>query len=49
MVMETEQYLDQLAQNSERLADAAAAAGTEAAVPTCPEWTVTDLLGTANA
>ena len=44
MVMETQQYLDQLAQNAERLADAAAAAGTEAAVPTCPEWTVTDLL-----
>jgi uncharacterized protein (TIGR03083 family) len=42
--METEQFLDQLAQNSARLADAAAAAGTEAAVPTCPGWTVADLL-----
>jgi uncharacterized protein (TIGR03083 family) len=42
--METEQYLDQLTQNSERLADAAAAAGTDADVPTCPGWTVTDLL-----
>jgi uncharacterized protein (TIGR03083 family) len=43
--METQQYLDQLAQNSERLADAAAAAGTGADVPTCPGWTVTDVLG----
>ncbi|HEY3673231.1 MAG TPA: maleylpyruvate isomerase family mycothiol-dependent enzyme [Acidimicrobiia bacterium] len=42
--METQQYLDQLAQNSERLADAAAAAGTDAPVPSCPGWTVTDLL-----
>jgi uncharacterized protein (TIGR03083 family) len=42
--METQQYLDQLAQNSERLANAAAAAGTDADVPTCPGWTVTDLL-----
>jgi uncharacterized protein (TIGR03083 family) len=44
IVMQTEQYLDQLAQNSERLADAAASAGTDADVPTCPGWTVTDLL-----
>src|SRR5690348_463679 len=42
--METQQYLDQLAQNSERLADAAATAGTDADVPTCPGWSVTDLL-----
>jgi uncharacterized protein (TIGR03083 family) len=42
--METQQYLDQLAQNSERLADAAAAAGVDAPVPSCPGWTVTDLL-----
>ncbi len=42
--METQQYLDQLARNSERLADAAAAAGTDADVPSCPGWTVTDLL-----
>jgi uncharacterized protein (TIGR03083 family) len=42
--MEMEQYLDQLAQNSERLADAAAAAGTDADVPSCSGWTVTDLL-----
>ena len=38
-----QQYLEQLAQNSERLADAAAA-GTDAPVPSCPGWTVTDLL-----
>lgn len=42
--METQRYLDQLARNSERLADAAAAAGTGADVPTCPGWTVKDLL-----
>jgi uncharacterized protein (TIGR03083 family) len=42
--METEQYLDQLARNSERLADAATAAGIDAPVPACPGWTVTDLL-----
>jgi len=42
--MQTEQYLDQLTQNSERLADAAAAAGTDADVPACPGWTVSDLL-----
>jgi uncharacterized protein (TIGR03083 family) len=42
--MQTQEYLDQLERNSERLADAAAAAGTDAAVPTCPGWSVTDLL-----
>jgi uncharacterized protein (TIGR03083 family) len=42
--METQQLIDQLAHNSGRLADAAAAAGTDADVPTCPGWTVTDLL-----
>ncbi len=42
--METQQYLDQLARNSERLADVAAAAGVDAPVPTCPGWTVADLL-----
>ena len=42
--MELQQYLDQLAQNSERLADAAAAAGVDAPVPSCPGWTITDLL-----
>jgi uncharacterized protein (TIGR03083 family) len=44
MTMETQQYLDQLAQNSERLADAAAVAGVDAPVPSCPGWTVTELL-----
>jgi len=42
--MELQQYLDQLARNSARLADAAAAAGPDAPVPSCPGWTVTDLL-----
>lgn len=42
--MQTQQYLEQLTRNSERLADAAAAAGVSAAVPTCPGWTVADLL-----
>lgn len=42
--MDKQQYLDQLARNSQRLADAAAAAGTDAAVPTCDGWTVSDLL-----
>jgi len=42
--MDTQQYLDQLVQNSDRLADAAAAAGVDAPVPTCPGWSVNDLL-----
>jgi uncharacterized protein (TIGR03083 family) len=42
--METQEYLDQLAQNSGRLADAAVTAGVDAPVPSCPGWTVTDLL-----
>jgi uncharacterized protein (TIGR03083 family) len=44
MTMQTQQYLDQLASNSDRLADVAAAVGVDAAVPTCTGWTVTDLL-----
>jgi uncharacterized protein (TIGR03083 family) len=44
MAMDTQQYLDQLARNSDRLADAAAAAGVDAPVPTCDGWTVADLL-----
>jgi uncharacterized protein (TIGR03083 family) len=43
-VIDTQQYLDQLARNSERLADVAAHAGTDAAVPSCPGWTVAQLL-----
>jgi uncharacterized protein (TIGR03083 family) len=42
--METQQYLAEFSRNSARLADAAVAAGTDAPVPTCPGWTVTDLL-----
>jgi uncharacterized protein (TIGR03083 family) len=42
--MENEQYLESLARDSDALADAAAAAGPDAAVPTCPGWTVEDLL-----
>jgi len=42
--METQQYLDQLARNSSLLGDAAVAAGTDADVPSCPAWTVKDLL-----
>jgi uncharacterized protein (TIGR03083 family) len=42
--MQTQQFLDQLARNSARLADAAGAAGTDADVPSCPGWTVKELL-----
>jgi len=42
--MDTDQYLEHLARDSQALADAAEAAGPDAAVPTCPEWNVTDLL-----
>jgi uncharacterized protein (TIGR03083 family) len=44
MAMETRLYLEQLTRNSERLAEAAGAAGITAPVPTCPGWTVADLL-----
>ena len=43
--MQTAEYLDTLARDSEALADAADAAGPDAAVPTCPGWTVADLVG----
>jgi uncharacterized protein (TIGR03083 family) len=42
--MESEQYLTYLAAASEGVAAAAAAAGVAAPVPSCPGWTVTDLL-----
>ena len=42
--MDTDQYLDHLARDSQALADAAEAAGPDAAVPTCPEWNVADLM-----
>jgi uncharacterized protein (TIGR03083 family) len=37
-------YLDHLARESAALADAAAVAGPDTAVPACPGWSVTDLL-----
>jgi uncharacterized protein (TIGR03083 family) len=44
MTLDRTVYLDHLAFESAALADAAAAAGADAPVPTCPGWTVTDLL-----
>ena len=43
--MEPVQYLDAIRTNATALVDAADAAGLDAAVPPCPEWTVADLLG----
>ncbi|MFJ3234970.1 maleylpyruvate isomerase family mycothiol-dependent enzyme [Streptomyces sp. NPDC086787] len=42
--METAEYLQTLDREGRLLAAAAAAAGTDAKVPTCPEWQVRDLL-----
>jgi uncharacterized protein (TIGR03083 family) len=42
--MDSQAYLDHLARDSDALADAAAAAGSGTVVPTCPDWTVEDLL-----
>jgi uncharacterized protein (TIGR03083 family) len=42
--MEPAQYLESLARDSDLLADAAEAAGPAADVPTCPGWTVEDLV-----
>jgi uncharacterized protein (TIGR03083 family) len=42
--MEHEQYLQHLERDSDALADAAAAAGADAPIPSCPGWTVEDLL-----
>ncbi|MFF1280553.1 maleylpyruvate isomerase family mycothiol-dependent enzyme [Streptomyces sp. NPDC058299] len=42
--METADYLKTLDREGRLLADAAEAAGTDAEVPTCPEWQVRDLL-----
>jgi uncharacterized protein (TIGR03083 family) len=42
--MDSDRYLDVLARESEVLADAAEAAGPDAPVPSCPGWTVTDLM-----
>jgi uncharacterized protein (TIGR03083 family) len=43
--MESARYLDAIRTNATELVDAADAAGLEAHVPTCPGWTVADLLG----
>lgn len=43
--METQQYLDAIRDESARLIDAAEAAGLDTVVPSCPDWTVADLLG----
>jgi uncharacterized protein (TIGR03083 family) len=37
-------YLDAIARESAALADAAAVAGLDAGVPSCPDWTVADLV-----
>jgi uncharacterized protein (TIGR03083 family) len=42
--MDADRYLEALARESEALADAAAAAGPDAPVPTVEGWTVADLL-----
>jgi uncharacterized protein (TIGR03083 family) len=42
--VESDQYLNALARESKALAEAAAEAGLSARVPSCPEWTVSDLL-----
>jgi uncharacterized protein (TIGR03083 family) len=43
-MLETEEYLVALSRESKSLADAASAAGTSVPVPTCPGWSVADLL-----
>ncbi len=42
--MDPDDYLDAITRESATLADSAARAGLDAPVPTCPEWTVADLL-----
>jgi uncharacterized protein (TIGR03083 family) len=42
--METAEFLETLDREGQLLAAAAAAAGTDAKVPTCPEWQVRDLV-----
>lgn len=42
--MEKKDYLEAIAANSERFAAAVRSAGYDARVPTCPEWTVTNLV-----
>jgi uncharacterized protein (TIGR03083 family) len=43
--MEPHDYLDAITRDSALMTDAAARAGLDARVPTCPEWSVADLLG----
>lgn len=47
--MDEKRYLEHLRADTARLADAARAAGYDAKVPTCPEWTVADLVGHVGA
>ena len=42
--MELSEYLDAITRESGALADAAERAGVDAPVPSCPDWTVADLL-----
>jgi uncharacterized protein (TIGR03083 family) len=42
--MELPEYLDAITRESAALADAAERAGLDAPVPSCPDWTVADLL-----
>ncbi|HKE75123.1 MAG TPA: maleylpyruvate isomerase N-terminal domain-containing protein, partial [Acidimicrobiales bacterium] len=42
--LEAEQARRAIVEHTRRLADSAAAAGPDAAVPTAPEWTITDLV-----
>ena len=41
--MEPSEYLDSVRANTPLLVNAVRRAGVDAAVPTCPEWTVADL------
>ena len=45
MTLSVEQYLDRIAGAAGGLAADAADAGMDAAVPTCPDWAVADLMG----
>ncbi|MFF4575378.1 maleylpyruvate isomerase family mycothiol-dependent enzyme [Streptomyces sp. NPDC001410] len=47
--METAEFLETLDREGRLLAAAAELAGTDAKVPTCPEWQVKDLLGHTGA
>ena len=43
--MDPQEHLDSIRAESARLVAAAEAAGLDAPVPSCPDWTVADLLG----